>query len=184
MAKPTHDFSRFNHEDDDAADSHFVGVQGVGEEVAALPFLLEDYAGIATYRGKPIFTQEQVIAQIDAGVEFKGKTITFTFLDGPHTIGIYNNPRYGFAEPEGYSPFSAAEKAVTRESMQLWDDLIAPKIVEKNGNGADIVFANTTTGPAQAWAYYPGQGLKIYSDVWTAATGGRRSSTKRATRSV
>jgi serralysin len=134
----------------------------------AAPFLLEDYAGLATYRGKPIFTQQQVIDQIDAGVQFTGKTITFTFLDGPHTIGIYNNPKYGFAEPAGYSPFSAAEKAVTRESMILWDDLIPQKIVEKNGNGADIVFANTTTGPAQAWAYYPGTGVKIYSDVWTA----------------
>ena len=167
MAGQAHDFSRLQ-DGDDAVDGNVVWTAGVGEEAAALPFLLEDFAGIATYRGKPIFNQDQVIAQIDAGVEFKGNTITFTFLDGPHTVGIYNNPRYDFAEPEGYSPFSAAEKAVTRESMQLWDDLIAPKIVEKNGNGADIVFANTTTGPAQAWAYYPGQGVKIYSDVWTA----------------
>lgn len=132
------------------------------------PFLLEDFAGIATYRGKPIFNQEQVIGQIDAGVAFGGKTITFTFLDGPHTIGIYNNPIYGFAEPGGYSPFSEAEKATARQSMVLWDDLISVKIVENNGNGADIVLANTTTGPAQAWAYYPGTGVKIYGDVWTA----------------
>ena len=59
--------------------------------VSAPPFLLEDYAGLATYRGKPIYNHEQVIGQIDAGVEFTGKTITFTFLDGPHSIGIYNN---------------------------------------------------------------------------------------------
>ena len=54
--------------------------------------------------------------------------------------------------------------------MKLWDDLIAPKIVEKNGNGADIVFANTTTGPAQGWTYYPNehQYKHIGSDVWTA----------------
>ncbi len=136
--------------------------------VAALPFLLEDFAGLGTYRGKPIFNHEQVIGQIDAGVEFKGQTITFTFLDGPHTIGIYNNPKYGFAEPAGYSPFSAAEKAVARDTMKLWDDLIPQSIVEKNGNGADIVLANTTTGPAQAWAYYPGTGVKVYGDVWTA----------------
>ena len=63
---------------------------------------------------------------------------------------------------------SAAEKAVAREAMVLWDDLIAPNIVEKDGLGADIVFANTTTGPAQAWAYYPGNGPKYQSDVWTA----------------
>jgi serralysin len=135
---------------------------------AATPFLLEDFAGIATFRGKPIYSQEQVIGQIDAGVEFKGNTITFTFLDGPHTIGIYNNPRYAFAEPEGYSPFSAAEKAVARDALRLWDDLIPQSIVEKNGNGADIVLANTTSGPAQAWAYYPGTGVKVSGDVWTA----------------
>src|SRR5688500_10220901 len=52
--------------------------------------------------------------------------------------------------------------------MVLWDDLISVKIVEKNGNGADIVLANTTTGPAQAWAYYPGIGVKVYGDVGTA----------------
>jgi len=135
---------------------------------AAAPFLLEDYAGLATYRGKPIYTQEQVIGQIDAGVEIQGKTITFTFLDGPTTVGIYNNPQYGFPEPDGYTPLSDAEKAVARDAMSLWDDLIVQDIVESNGAGADIVFANTTTGPAQAWAYYPGVGVKVYSDVWTA----------------
>ncbi|HEY0130567.1 MAG TPA: M10 family metallopeptidase C-terminal domain-containing protein, partial [Allosphingosinicella sp.] len=60
-----------------------------------------------------------------------------------------------------------AEKAVARESMILWDDLIAPSIVEKVGKGADIVLANTTTGPAQAAAYLPGNGEKRQGDVWT-----------------
>jgi serralysin len=152
---------------DDEAGSIESGVTGVSS-VSAAPFVLEDYAGLATYRGKPIYNHEQVIGQIDAGVEFSGKTITFSFLDGPHSIGIYNNPKYAFDEPEGYSPMSAAEKAVARDAMQLWDDLIPQKIVEKNGNGADIVFANTTTGPAQAWAYYPGKGAKVSGDVWTA----------------
>jgi serralysin len=170
MARPKFE-SEAIVDDSAGAPSALVGATPLG--AAAAPFLLEDFAGIATagiatYRGKPIFNQEQVINQIDAGVEFSGKTISFTFLDGPHTIGIYNNPKYGFAEPDGYSPMSAAEKAVARDAMSLWDDLIPQKIVEKNGNGADIVFANTTTGPAQAWAYYPGNGAKVSGDVWTA----------------
>lgn len=132
------------------------------------PFLLEDYAGLATWAGKPIYNQQQVIGQIDSGAKFSGKTITFSFLDGPTTIGVYNNPNYGFPEGAGYSPMSDAEKTVARESMVLWDDLIAVKIVEKVGNGADILLSNTTTGPAQAWAYYPGQGYKFQGDVWTA----------------
>jgi serralysin len=134
----------------------------------ALPFLLEDYTGLATWAGKPIFNHNQVINQIDSGAMQPHKTITFSFLDGPHTIGLYNNPNYGFAEPGGYTPMSEGEKAVARQAMVLWDDLIPQDIVEKNGNGADIVLANTTTGPAQAWAYYPGNGVKITGDVWTA----------------
>ncbi|MEO7178952.1 MAG: hypothetical protein ABIW83_08915, partial [Allosphingosinicella sp.] len=137
------------------------------------PFRLTDYAGIATYRGKPIYNQQQVINQIDSGTRQPASngTITFSFLDGPTAIGLYNSPKYqalGVTENFGYSELSAAEKAVARQAMVLWDDLIPQKIVEKNGNGADIQFANTTTGPAQAHAYYPGNGAKILGDVWTA----------------
>jgi len=131
------------------------------------PFRLDDFAGIATLNGKPIFNQQQVINQIDSGAKLTGKTITYTFLD-QYPVGLYNNPTIGFTEPEGYSAMSDAEKAVARQSMVLWDDLIAPQIVEKNGLGADIVLANTTTGPAQAWAYYGGKGHKYQGDVWTA----------------
>jgi serralysin len=133
------------------------------------PFRLEDSAGSGTWAGKPIYNHDQVIHQLDSGTSIgNAKTITFSFLDGPTTIGVYNNPLYGFPEPGGYTPMSEAEKATARQSMTLWDDLIAAKFVEKNGNGADIVLANTTTGPAQAWAYYPGNGYKFQSDVWTA----------------
>jgi serralysin len=133
----------------------------------ALPYRLEDSVG-GTYKGKPIFDLQGVIGQIDSGRMIAGKTITFGFMDGPTTIGLYNNPKFEAAEPGGYSPLSEAQKEVARQAMQLWDDLIPQNIVEKNGNGADILFANTTTGPAQAWAYYPGNGHKYQSDVWTA----------------
>jgi serralysin len=135
----------------------------------ALPFLLEDYAGLATWQGKPIFNQQQVINQIDSGATFNSKngTITYTFLTTPGPVGHYNNPKHGSPEGAGYTPMSAAEQAVSREAVRLWDDLIPQKFVEKNGVGADIVMANTTTGPAQAWAYYPDKS-KVGSDVWTA----------------
>src|SRR5688572_30526809 len=131
MARHAQDLYRLDEGEAASIDSGPAGVTGASAPVAATPFLLEDFAGLATYRGKPIYNHEQVIGQIDAGVEFKGKTISFTFLDGPHTIGIYNNPKYAFAEPEGYSPFSAAEKAVARDALRLWDDLIPQSIVEK-----------------------------------------------------
>lgn len=135
--------------------------------VSALPFRLEDYEG-ATYRTKEIFTLDQVIKQIDAGPELSGKTLTYTFLEKDHTVGVYNNKNFGFPEPDGMSNFSEAQKQVAREGMQLWDDLIPQNIVETKAMGADIVFANTDTGPAQAWAYYPGKGYNYQSDIWTA----------------
>ena len=139
---------------------------------SATPFLLEDFAGLATFSGKPIFNHDQVIGQLFTGrvVPTQNGVITFSFLDGPHTIGYYNNPKFqqSITDAFGYSPFSEAEKAVAREAIQLWDDLIPQRFREMNGNGADIVFANTTTGPAQAHAFYPGNGLKVQSDVWTA----------------
>ena len=137
----------------------------------AAPFRLEDYTGVATWAGKPIYDHDQVIAQLDGGPKMAGKTITFSFLDGPTTTGLYNSPKYqdlGVTEGAGYTPFSEAQKTVAREAMILWDDLIAQKIVEKNGNGADIVFANTVTGSAQAHAYFPGNGAKVAGDIWTA----------------
>lgn len=138
-----------------------------------IPFRLDDFAGLATFRGKPIYNQQQIINQIDGGASIatqNGK-ITYTFLTGPTTTGLYNNPNYqgaGITESFGYSPMSAAEQAVARESMRLWDDLIPQSFIETNGLGADITLANTTTGPAQAHAYFPGNGPRILGDVWTA----------------
>ena len=115
--------------------------------------------------------------QIDAGVAItptKG-VITFSFLDSAHATGIYNNPNQGFTEQFGYSSFSAAQRVAGRTAIQNWDDLIAPTFKEVNGSGgADIVMANTTTGPAQAWAYYPynyGQSNlnHLMSDAWIAS---------------
>src|SRR6476661_8201939 len=141
------------------------------ESTDALPYFFDQHIG-ETYRGKPILDHAGVIDHIDSGYSLTAKNgvVTYSFLDGPHTIGIYNNPKEGFPEPGGYSPMSAAEQAVAREAMHLWDDLIPLSFVEKNGNGADILFANTTTGPAQAWAYYPYDHKyhHVGSDVWTA----------------
>lgn len=136
-----------------------------------LPIRLDDLAGQATWAGKPIFTLDQVVGQLDGGASIGGKTITYTFFDGKHPIGIYHNPNYGefFPEPGGFSSFTDAQRDAARLAMELWDDLIAPSITEKNGNGADITLANTSTGPAQAWAYYgSNSGPKYQGDVWIA----------------
>lgn len=150
----------------------YEGVVAAGNDSRdALPYFFDQHIG-ETYRGKPILDHAGVISHIDSGYNLNTSNgvITYSFLDGPHTIGLYNNPKEGFPEPGGYSPMSPQEQAVAREAMHLWDDLIPQTFVEKNGNGADILFANTTSGPAQAWAYYPYDHKyhHVGSDVWTA----------------
>lgn len=135
-----------------------------------LEFNLDDYAGLGfTYRGKPIADLDQVVEQIDSGRELNTKNgvITYTFLDKSHLVGIYNNPNNGFEAANGLSVFSEAQRAEARQSIQFWDDLIAPTFKESNGMGADIVMANSAD-PAQAYAYYPGNGHKYQSDVFIA----------------
>jgi serralysin len=130
---------------------------------------LDDYVGL-TWQGKPIIGLTGVIAQIDSGQTERANAgqITYSFNDVGHLTGLYNNPTIGFTAGNGYSPFSAAQRDAARASIQLWDDLIAVKFVEKNGQGADIVFANSWD-PAQAYAYYPGEkGYKFQSDVFIA----------------
>ena len=92
-------------------------------------------------------------------------------------MGLNNNP--GFGEGKGYSPFNELQKAAAVNAMGLWDDLVSLSFknvgdVTTSGwakNDATILLANTTTGPAQAWAYYPGgdhQYTRVSSDVYTA----------------
>lgn len=121
-----------------------------------------------------------VLTQLDSGLKQDASdgVITFAFYTGQHALGLNNNPQLG--EGKGYTPFSAAQMAAARIAMTNWDELISARIVEvQSGPGAkswaqnsvDIFLANTTTGPAQAWAYYPGYGnqyTRVAGDVWIA----------------
>ncbi len=143
-------------------------------------------------RDKPVFGltgdwdasrpgDNNVRTQLDAGwaQNTSDGVITFAFFNHRHALGLNNNP--GFGEGKGYTPFSAAQQAAARVSIGNWDDLVAARFVEVTPgpgasswgqNSVDIWLANTTTGPAQAWAYYPGyphQYSRIAGDVWIAS---------------
>ena len=92
-----------------------------GDAGKALPYFFDQHVG-ETWRGKPILDHAGVIAHIDSGTTLNAKNgiVTYSFLDGPHTIGVYNNPKEGFSEPAGYSPMSPAEQAVAR-AIELSD---------------------------------------------------------------
>ncbi|MXO60866.1 hypothetical protein GRI89_15090 [Altererythrobacter salegens] len=149
--------------------------------VGPVDYNLDDYGGLGYfYRGKPVADLAGVVDHIDSGAsqDVSDGVITYAFFDHVHALGQNNNPHLG--EGAGYTPFSEAQKDTARDSVGQWDDLIAPTFVEVEPgpgastwgqNAADIWLANTSTGPAQAWAYYPGysqQYARISGDVWIA----------------
>lgn len=137
--------------------------------VRPLSYNLDNYVG-TTYRDKPVADLDAVIAHIDSGTiaPAPNRIITYSFLDKYSLVGVFNNPQFGFTSDYNVSPFSAAQAAEARQSIQFWDDLVAVSFVEKRGTGADIQFVNSWD-PAQAYAYYPGpQGYKFQSDVFIA----------------
>lgn len=129
-------------------------------------FTLDPFAG-STWRGLPIAGLPQVIQQIDSGnmLHARNGVVTYTFLDLNHLTGVYNNPNFGFTAGLGLSPFSEVQRAEARADIALWDDLIPLTFRESNGLGATIQLANSLD-PAQAYAFYPGNGQKYQSDVF------------------
>jgi len=147
-----------------------------------LPTHIGDLIG-ESVRGKPVLPHGPnepgtVRWQLDSGLshDVTDGVITYGFYDARHATGLNNNPQFG--EGKGYSKFTEAQKAAARIAVANWDDLIAAKFVEvpnqpgaSERNKTDILLANTTTGPAQAWAYYPGydkQYQRVAGDVWVA----------------
>jgi serralysin len=144
-----------------------------------------------TIRGKPVFGltgdwdasrpgDNNVVSQLDSGwsLDTSDNVITYAFFNHKHAVGLNNNPSFG--EGKGYTPFTEAQKDAARIAVENWDDLISLEFREVTpGPGAstwgknevDIWLANTSTGPAQAWAYYPGYGQpysRVAGDVWIA----------------
>ena len=166
------------------------------DTVNGLPFQVFDHIG-ETLRGKLVLGYfgdwdtsrpgiNNVRTQIDIGQEVTGYqdgTITWGFFDFRNKLGPNSSH-----EGKGYFPFTDAQKIVARQSIASWDDLVSTTFVEKDydehsakmwaHNDIDILLANTTTGPAQAWAYYPNQGnayKRASSDVWIGAAADNRT---------
>ena len=154
------------------------------ETDSGLPTVVGDLIG-ETIRDNAVLphganTPGTVRWQLDSGLrhDVSDGIITFGFATHRHSLGLNNNPSFG--EGRGYTPFTQAQIDAARIAFANWDELIAPTFVEVDqGRGAsaygrqttDIVLANTWSGPAQAWAYYPGYGNqyeRVAGDVWVA----------------
>ncbi|GAA4016474.1 serralysin family metalloprotease AprA [Sphingomonas swuensis] len=128
--------------------------------------------------GKTVLSLDQAIGNLNRtgaiwDVGPNGQ-ITYAFIDKPLN-GLYNSPKEAYlgSLAEGSMPFTEEQRVAAREALGLWDDLIAPSFVEKNGRGAaDILFTNTNSGPGQAAAFTPflnggsGKYGKVQGDIF------------------
>ena len=117
---------------------------------------------------KPLYTLDQVIAQLDSGYHWTGLDLTYSFP----TSATW----FPYAEAAGFSTFTEAQKTAARTALSLWDDLIAPDFREVTGSNATIKYENTTTNIGYAHAYYPGSYTGAGS-VWMNSNYGAGSGT-------
>ena len=119
---------------------------------------------------KPVFTNQEVIDQIDSGTSWtSGGSVASTI-----SYGITTNRNWfpaNYSEYAGWSALNAKQAAAANLAIELWDDVIASDIVAAaNPNSADIRFSNSSTGVSYAHAYYPGEtGADSFS--WQKAQG-------------
>ena len=131
---------------------------------------LDPKAG-GTYRDKPIWDVETIAenlnrsgydwytnnyGELDDGVLNFGFWLNLQELNNSYYVNetgtiAFNEAYYG----GDFSPFNAAQQDVARKAISLWGDLVDIQFRETKSGDADITYANTYTGGAQAYAYLP-----------------------------
>ena len=107
---------------------------------------------------KTVWTDAQIIAQMDSGAHWSGSTITYGF---PTTAAWFP-----YGEKTGFTPLTLNQQLTANLAIKLWDDLISPTITRAaNPLGADIKYSNTTTNIGYAQAYFPDSG-SAGGSVW------------------
>jgi serralysin len=125
---------------------------------------------------KPVWSDAQVINQLDSGSHWSGNDLTYGFLTSASS--------FPYAEKTGFTEFNAAQKATATLAMKLWDDLITPDFtLSSNPQTANVKYANTTTDIDYAHAYYPGLSSAA-GTVWLNSTYGANSGTNNLTSPV
>ncbi|PWB64627.1 MAG: hypothetical protein C3F17_06425 [Bradyrhizobiaceae bacterium] len=118
---------------------------------------------------KPVWSDSQIINQLDSGYHWSGSNWTYGF---PTSASWFP-----YSEKNGFSALGAAQQAAATLSIKLWDDLIAPDFsLAGNGATATVKFSNTTTNIGYAHAYYPG-GWSGAGSVWFNSNYGANSGT-------
>ncbi len=116
----------------------------------------------------PIFTDVQVIAQLNSGYRWSGSTITYAF---PTTYaGMYYS-----TENQGFIAATPTQQALFKIALQSWDDLISPNFQEvaSGSSGStystsNIDIAYSTVGVSYAHAYYPTVGSAWFNAAYAS----------------
>src|SRR5262245_61932947 len=118
---------------------------------------------------KPVWTDTQIIQQMDSGAHWLGNNLTYGF---PTTASWFP-----YGERSGFSPLSATQQATATLVVKLWDDLIVPHVsLVADGATANIKFSNTTANIGYAQTYFPG-GSSASGSVWLNPNYGANSGT-------
>jgi Peptidase M10 serralysin C terminal/RTX calcium-binding nonapeptide repeat (4 copies) len=117
------------------------------------------------------WTDAQVLAQLNSGLKWTGATITYRF---PTAIAGLTASS---GETGTFTAFNAAQQVKAIVAIGLWDDLIAPSLVQTaaTNTASNIEFGNSKTGVSFAQAYYPTAGTvwfnTTYADLQTPVIG-------------
>lgn len=116
-----------------------------------------------------VWTDQQVLAQLDSGNKWGGATITYAFAT--NSSSMYT----GSGEATGFSALTTAQQASAELSLTLWDDLIARSITKvapgASYTSTNLEFGNTTSGIGYAHAYYPSVGSVWFNSSYGATSG-------------
>ncbi len=126
----------------------------------------------------PVYTNDQIIAQLDSGYSWTGTTVTYGFptVAEAWSLGGVGDEGYGFHAFDTLAAGSTYTGATSQETnaieaMELWDDLIAIDFdFSADGDNANVQFANTTTDINYAHAYYP-TGSDWSGTIWLNSEG-------------
>lgn len=85
-----------------------------------------------------------------------------------HYSFIEEKPKNYNEEAKGFSALTTAQREAARKAFKTWEAVANIKFVEvdekKDKHVGNIRLANTTSGPAVAWAYHPSAG--VGGDIW------------------
>lgn len=137
---------------------------------------VDGLAGTIGANGKPIWSVDQIAAHLNrSGTNWLETNpnnaqqrddnlseITFGFhadqqsLEDNGYVYFLNGQGFGLAEYFNFAAFSAAQQEAARESIGLWDDLVAVSFRETSSYDADINFGALASAPTtQAYARLP-----------------------------